>query len=48
MTDTTAIQDRIRGAVPPVPAAHHGGASVSRFTAAGHGDALETLLEVLE
>ena len=26
MTDTTAIQDRIRGAVPPVPAAHHGGA----------------------
>ena len=25
-----------------------GAQSVSRFTAAGHGDALETLLEVLE
>ena len=34
--------------MPPVPAAHHGCAVGSRFTAAGHGDALETLLEVLE
>ena len=34
--------------MPPIPAAHHGAQSVARFTAAGHGDALETLLEVLE
>ena len=34
--------------MPSVPAAQHGAQSVARFTAAGHGDALETLLEVLE
>ena len=35
--------------MPSIPVAHPGGAvGVPRFTAAGHGDALETLLEVLE
>ena len=33
--------------MPSIPVAQ-GAQSVSRFTAAGHGDALETLLEVLE
>ena len=32
----------------PIQAAHHGAQSVARFTAAGHGDALATFLEVLE
>ena len=35
--------------MPSIQAAHHGAqSSVSRFTAAGHGDALSTFLEVLE
>ena len=32
----------------PIQAAHGGGQSVARFTAAGHGGALATFLEVLE
>ena len=48
MMDTVAIQDRIgelchQFRLPTVRAE-----TVSRFTAAGHGEALETLLEVLE
>ena len=42
-------RSRVRGDVPPFPAAHQGRpVSVARFTAAGHGDALSTFLEVLE
>ena len=37
-----------RPVVRPIQAAHHGAQSVARFTAAGHGDALATFLEVLE
>ena len=34
--------------MPPIQAAHHGDPVGGRFTAAGHGDALSTFLEVLE
>ena len=48
MTDTVAIQDRIGELCHQFRLPTMGAQSVSRFTAAGHGDALETLLEVLE
>ena len=48
MTDTTAINDRIGELCHQFRLPTMGAQSVSRFTAAGHGDALETLLEVLE
>ena len=48
MTDTTVIQDRIGELCHQFRLPTMGAQSVSRFTAAGHGDALETLLEVLE
>ena len=48
MTDTVAINDRIGELCHQFRLPTMGKQSVSRFTAAGHGDALETLLEVLE
>ena len=48
MTDTVAIQERIWELCHQFRLPTMGAQSVSRFTAAGHGDALETLLEVLE
>ena len=48
MTDTVAIQDRIGELCHQFRLPTMGAQSVSRFTAAGHGHALETLLEVLE
>ena len=48
MTDTTVIQDRIGELCHQFRLPTMGAQSVSRFTAAGHGDALETLLEVLD
>ena len=48
MTDTVAIQDRIGELCHQFRLPTMGAQSVSRFTAAGHGGALETLLEVLE
>ena len=48
MTDTMAIQERIGDLCHQFRLPTMGAQSVSRFTAAGHGDALETLLEVLE
>ena len=48
MTDTVAIQDRIRELCHQFRLPTMGAESVSRFTATGHGAALETLLEVLE
>ena len=48
MTDTVAIQDRIGELCHQFRLPTMGAQSVSRFTDAGHGDALETLLEVLE
>ena len=48
MTDTVAIQDRIGELCHQFRLPTMGAESVSRFTDAGHGDALETLLEVLE
>ena len=48
MTDTVAIQERIGELCHQFRLPTMGAQSVSRFTAAGHGDALETLLEVLE
>ena len=48
MTDTTAIQKRIGELCHQFRLPTMGKQSVARFTTAGHGDALETLLEVLE
>ena len=48
MRDTTAIQDRIGELCHQFRLPSMGAQSVARFTTAGHGDALETLLEVLE
>ena len=48
MTDTVAIQDRIGELCHQFRLPTMGAQTVSRFTAAGHGDSLETLLEVLE
>ena len=48
MTDTVARQQRIGELCHQFRLPTMGAQSVSRFTAAGHGDALETLLEVLE
>ena len=48
MTDTVAIQDRIGELCHQFRLPTMGAQSVARFTAAGHGHALETLLEVLE
>ena len=48
MTDTTVINDRIGELCHQFRLPTMGKQSVARFTAAGHGDALETLLEVLE
>ena len=48
MTDTVAIQERIGELCHQFRLPTMGAQSVYRFTAAGHGDALETLLEVLE
>ena len=43
MTDTTAINDRIGELCHQFRLPTMGKQSVARFTAAGHGDALETL-----
>ena len=48
MLDANAIQVRIGELCHQFRLPTMGAQSVSRFTAAGHGDALETLLEVLE
>ena len=48
MMDANAIQVRIGELCHQFRLPTMGAQSVSRFTAAGHGDALETLLEVLE
>ena len=48
MTDTVAIQERIGELYHQFRLPTMGAQSVARFTAAGHGGALETLLEVLE
>ena len=48
MTDTVAVQERIGELCHQFRLPTMGAQSVSRFTAAGRGDALETLLEVLE
>ena len=48
MTDTVAIQDRIGELCHQFRLPTMGAQTVSRLTAAGHGAALETLLEVLE
>ena len=48
MTDTVAINDRIGELCCQFQLPTMGAQSVSRFTAAGHGDALSTFLEVLE
>jgi len=48
MPDTTVIQERIGELCHQFRLPTMGAQSVSRFTAVGHGDALETLLEVLE
>ena len=48
MMDASAIQVRIGELCHQFRLPTMGAQSVSRFTAAGHGDALETLLEVLE
>ncbi len=48
MTDTVAIQVRIGELCHQFRLPTMGVQSVNRFTAASHGDALETLLEVLE
>ncbi len=48
MTDTVAIQDRIGQLCHQFKLPTMGARSVSRFTAAGHGEALPTFLEVLE
>ena len=46
--DTVAVQDRIGELCHQLRLPTMGAESVNRFTAAGHGDALPTLLEVLE
>ena len=48
MTDTAAMQARIGEPCHQFKLPTMGARSVSRFTAAGHGDALATFLEVLE
>ena len=48
MTDTAVMQERIGQLCHQFKLPTMGARSVSRFTAAGHGDALETFLEVLE
>ena len=48
MTDTGVIQKRIGELCHQFKLPIMGARSVSRFTAAGHGDALPTFLEVLE
>ena len=48
MTDTVAINDRIGELCRQFRLPTMGAQSVARFTAAGHGDALSTFLEVLE
>ena len=48
MTDTVAMQERIGHLCHQFKLPTIGARSVSRFTAAGHGDALGTFLEVLE
>ena len=48
MLEANAIQVRIGELCHQFRLPTMGAQSVSRFTAAGHGDALETLLEVLE
>ena len=47
-TDTTLIQERISQLCHQFKLPTMGAQSVDRFTAAGHGDALPTFLEVLE
>ena len=48
MTDTSGMQDRIGQLCGQFKLPTMGAQSVARFTAAGHGDALATFLEVLE
>ena len=48
MTDTVAIQARIGELCHQFKLPTMGARSVSRFNAAGHGNALETFLEVLD
>ena len=48
MTDTSVMQDRIGQLCGQFKLPTVGAQSVTRFTAAGHGDALATFLEVLE
>ena len=48
MTDTNVMQDRIGQLCGQFKLPTMGAQSVARFTAAGHGDALPILLEVLE
>ena len=48
MMEANAIEVRIGELCHQFRLPTMGAQSVSRFTAAGHGDALETLLEVLE
>ena len=48
ITDTSVIQDRIGELCGQFKLPTVGAQSVARFTAAGHGDALATFLEVLE
>ena len=48
MTDTVAMNDRIGELCRQFRLPTMGAQSVSRFTAAGHGDALATFLEVME
>ena len=48
MMDTSAIQERIGQLCYQFKLPTMGAQSVARFTAAGHGDALSTFLEVLE
>ena len=48
MTDTSVMQERIGELCYQFKLPTMGAQSVARFTAAGHGDALSTFLEVLE
>ena len=48
MTDTAVMQERIGQLCHQFKLPTMGARSVSRFTTAGHGDALVTFLEVLE
>ena len=48
MTDTVAMNDRIGELCRQFRLPTMGTQSVARFTAAGHGDALETFMEVME